>query len=54
MVDITKCHGIGCDKRDNCYRYTSKPGLYQAYGNCDGQKKPCVHYMPLTSGKAKK
>ena len=31
MTDITKCPGVGCPHRDNCYRYTAKAGEYQAY-----------------------
>jgi hypothetical protein len=32
MPDITKCEGQHCDKKDICYRYTSKPSEYrQAY-----------------------
>lgn len=31
MLDITKCEGIGCEKRVNCYRFTSKPERLQSY-----------------------
>lgn len=44
MVDITKCEGIDCPIKKDCYRYTSQPGEYrQSYyvispyedGKCD-------------------
>ena len=31
MPDITKCTGEGCTKKDTCYRFTSKPDIYQSY-----------------------
>lgn len=31
MLDITKCDGKGCEKRVNCYRFTSKPERLQSY-----------------------
>ena len=42
-MDITKCHGVGCPIRENCFRYTAKADEYQSYfvdspikdGKCD-------------------
>jgi hypothetical protein len=32
MADITKCKGINCPVKDNCYRYTARDsGLYQSW-----------------------
>ena len=32
MADITKCTGVNCPIRDNCYRYTAKDSsLCQSY-----------------------
>ena len=32
MADITKCKGIDCPIKDNCYRYTAKDSEFlQAY-----------------------
>ena len=32
MADITKCKGINCPIRDNCYRYTARDsGLHQSW-----------------------
>lgn len=32
MADITKCKGINCPVRDNCYRYTARDsGFYQSW-----------------------
>lgn len=45
MADITMCGGEGCQKKDECYRFTATPSDYwQAFftvspvddnGNCD-------------------
>ena len=32
MADISMCHGEGCLRRDECYRYTSEADKYQSYG----------------------
>jgi hypothetical protein len=32
MADITKCKGINCPVRDNCYRYTARDSeFYQSW-----------------------
>ena len=32
MADITKCKGIGCPIKDDCYRYTAKDsGFMQSW-----------------------
>ena len=32
MADITKCKGINCPVKDNCYRYTARDsGFYQLW-----------------------
>jgi hypothetical protein len=32
MADITKCKGINCPVKDNCYRYTARDsGFYQSW-----------------------
>lgn len=32
MIDITKCKGIGCPLKDDCYRYTAKDsGILQSW-----------------------
>lgn len=43
MPDITKCSGIDCPHKNNCYRFTSSASEYQSYfvtppiknGKCD-------------------
>ncbi len=33
-MDISKCFGKDCPRKNTCYRYTSKPDeLYQSYGS---------------------
>jgi len=31
MADITKCSGMWCDKKDNCFRFLAKANNYQSY-----------------------
>lgn len=31
MTDISKCHGIGCDKKEKCFRYTCLSSYWQSY-----------------------
>lgn len=31
MADICMCKGHGCPKKDKCYRYTEKVGMWQSY-----------------------
>ena len=43
MADITKCKGVNCPHKEQCYRYTSEADEYQSYftespikdGKCD-------------------
>lgn len=48
MVDLCKCKGERCNKKESCYRYTAPADeLWQAYfagtPNVDG----CSHYIPV-------
>jgi len=31
MADISMCEGEGCDVKNTCYRFTTKPSEYQSY-----------------------
>jgi len=31
MADISKCSGVGCPKKEKCYRYTAPGSYYQSY-----------------------
>jgi hypothetical protein len=31
MIDIAKCNGHGCNRKEKCYRYTSKCDEIQSY-----------------------
>lgn len=46
MPDISMCTGTGCPLKENCYRATAKPSLYQYYYPTppikDGE---CDHYL---------
>ena len=48
MADISMCRGEGCERRENCYRFTAPPSSYrQAYMRPD--PKNCEHYWPVVS-----
>jgi hypothetical protein len=47
MADITKCKGVGCPVKEDCYRYTAEADIYQAYflyAPYDKEKKKCDYY----------
>lgn len=48
-MDICKCTGEGCQKKQSCYRYTAEASYYQSYfetpPNKDGQ---CDHYWKVS------
>ena len=31
MADITKCEGINCPLKENCFRFTAIESMYQSY-----------------------
>jgi hypothetical protein len=43
MSDITMCSGVGCDLKNDCYRFTATRGFWQSWfsvvpikdGNCE-------------------
>lgn len=39
MADISMCRGVGCDKKDFCYRHTAIPDKYQSMGDFDKNLK---------------
>ena len=47
MSDITKCHGDACPKRNDCYRYTSPAGYFQAWMAPNKVGDMCGFYWPL-------
>lgn len=55
MTDITKCKGIGCPQKENCYRFTATADEYQSYfvespikdGKCDMYWGARVHDQHL-------
>lgn len=54
-MDISKCFGKDCPRKETCYRYTAKPSeYYQSYGsfeqnrNSDGD---CGYYWKVEKGK---
>ncbi len=47
MPDITKCQGITCPIKENCYRYTSEADMYQSYFGSvpyDYENNKCEHF----------
>lgn len=41
-MDISKCNGIGCDKRERCYRFTAPSSHWQSWIQPD--PKNCIHF----------
>lgn len=33
MPDISKCRNLNCPSKEQCYRFTSEPNLYQTYSD---------------------
>ena len=55
MPDITKCSGVGCKLKQECYRYTSKADDYQAYFLTPPIKgNQCKHIIKIKSNEPKK
>jgi hypothetical protein len=54
MLDITMCYGEGCEKRDECLRYTAKPCKYaQSYFTTTPIKDgKCEHHLAKIRCKA--
>lgn len=47
MPDISMCHGIDCNIRDQCYRFTATPTLgRQAYFALEETGEACGYYWP--------
>ena len=52
MADITKCKGLGCPVKEDCYRYTAKADKYQSYftdSPYDKENKKCDYYWGKNS-----
>lgn len=47
MVDISKCSGEGCDKKETCWRYLAPSSSWQSFMNPD--PKDCDHYWHTPS-----
>lgn len=47
MVDICKCNGFGCTKKETCFRYLSTPDEYQSYASYDTDN--CDSYWEVKS-----
>lgn len=51
MVDISMCRGIGCDKRNSCYRHRAVPSPHwQSYMQPNEVGDACKWYQPLMIG----
>ncbi len=48
MVDITKCPGIDCKVKKQCYRYEAITGKWQSwYVKQPGNDKNCSEFLPI-------
>ena len=53
MADISKCKGIGCDKKKTCYRYLAKESdVWQSWiGVMKRNGEKCQFYWPVNKTK---
>ena len=51
MADITKCEGVGCYRKESCYRYTAPANdLWQSYFLSSPKKMDdCPEFWPIES-----
>ena len=55
MADITKCEGVGCYRKESCYRYTAPANdLWQSYFVGSPKKMDgCSEYWPISGDESK-
>ena len=47
MADISKCEGVGCNKKETCYRFLLPANQYrQSYIQPEAQNGGCDYYWP--------
>jgi len=47
MTDISKCEGPGCDRKEQCYRFTAPANeFYQSYIKPPVVGADCEYYWP--------
>lgn len=47
-MDISKCDGVGCDRKETCYRYTAKADpIYQSYIRPINRGEKCEDYWKV-------
>lgn len=46
MVDISKCEGNGCSKKESCKRYTAPASGLQSYIFVEKVGEQCEYFMP--------
>jgi len=46
MADITKCYGLGCNVKDDCYRHTAPVNEWRQsyFMEVPGKDESCEHY----------
>lgn len=44
MTDICKCKGIGCNKKDTCFRYLATDSEYQSYVIMEDANKCTIYW----------
>ncbi len=47
MVDIAMCQGIGCGRKEQCYRYKASPGFRQVYCFPPRKGLECDMFWPI-------
>jgi len=49
-IDITKCKGEGCKRREGCWRFKAPESEWQSYFASSPVGKRCKDYWPMASG----
>ncbi len=49
MPDIAMCRGVGCDKRESCYRHRALPSRWQSWADFD-TRGDCVSFVGILIG----
>jgi hypothetical protein len=52
MADITMCEGIGCGKKETCYRFNalvSQRQSWSAFYECYSCGDDCEHYLKYSN-----
>lgn len=50
MPDISMCKGVGCDKKETCYRFMAIPSSRQSMAEFYNKDTECEYFIPIEKG----